>query len=141
MSNDNSIFVSGISQQKSEQAPFRFTVSHGIWLSFGIIEAMIAVRIGLLLIGADPNNLIVALIYTLSHLFLLPFTGIIGTPIAGEMLFEISSVFAFIIYALIAGVVEKVVWLLLYHPIEPGTLNRGTNLNQMKKNDEEIATR
>lgn len=133
MSNDNSVFVTGISQEKSEQEPFKFTVSHGIWLSFGVLEAMIAVRIGLLLIGADPKNLIVALIYSLTHFFLFPFTGIIGSPIAGRMFFEISSMFAMIIYALIAGIVEKVIWLLLYHPVEPVTFKRGTNLDQMKK--------
>jgi hypothetical protein len=49
--------------------------------------------------------------------------------------------FAMIIYALIAGVVEKVVWLILYHPIEPVTLNRETNLNQMSKNDDRTLTR
>jgi len=141
MSNDNSVFVSGISQQESDQEQFQFTVSHGIWLSFGLIDAMIAIRIGLLLIGADPNNLIVALIYSFTHLFLFPFSGIIGSPIAGGMFFEISSIFAMIIYMLIAGVVEKVVWLLQYHPIEPAHLNRGTNYIQMSKNDDEILTR
>ena len=109
MSNDKSVFASGVSQQKSEQEPFKFTVHPGIWLSLGFIEAMIAVRIGLLLIGADPNNLIVALIYGLTHFILFPFAGIINSPIAGIMLFETSSIFAMMIYVLIAGVLEKVV--------------------------------
>jgi hypothetical protein len=141
MSNDNNVFVTGISQQKSEQEPFKFTVSHGIWLSFGVIEAMIAVRIGLLLIGADPSNVTVALVYSFTHFFLLPFAGIIDSPTCGGILFEISSMFAMIIYVLIAGVVEKVVWLLLYHPIEPVTVNRGMNLNQIKKNNDDTLTR
>lgn len=137
MSNDNSVFATGISQQKSEQEPFKFTVSHGIWLSFGIIDALIAVRVGLLLIGADPNNLVVAMIYSFTHFFLFLLPGIIGFPTAGVMFFEISSMFAMIIYALMAGVVEKFVWLLLYHPIEPALLKRGANLNETSLNENE----
>ena len=118
MSNDNSFFVGSISQQKSERIHGTFTVSHAIWLSFGVLEALIAVRIGLLLMGADPKNLVVALIYGLSRFFLLPFAGLIASPSAGSLHFEISSIFAMMIYTLVAGVVEKVTWLLLYHPVE-----------------------
>jgi hypothetical protein len=42
-----------------------------------------------------------------------------ATPAAGGMVLELSSFFAMLIYALIAWVVERIVWLLLYRPRGP----------------------
>jgi hypothetical protein len=86
---------------------------------FGLIEFQIAIRIGLRLMGANPEIPIVSLIYGSTYLFLFPITGAIGSPTAGSVVFETSSLFAMMIYALIAAVVEKIVWLLLYRPLEP----------------------
>jgi hypothetical protein len=93
-----------MAQEQSEHAPFKFTVSQAVWLVFGVIEILIAVRVGLLLFGADPNYLVVALVYNLSHFILYPFAGITSIPTAGSMFFETSSMFAMIIYVLLGGV-------------------------------------
>jgi hypothetical protein len=100
-----------------------------IWLLFGILEVLIALRIGLMLIGANPNSPIVALIYGFTYLFLFPFTGLVGSPTAGNMVLELSSMFAMVIYALIAWVVERTVWLIFYRPRGPvvGTTQTTTN--------------
>jgi len=90
-----------------------------IWLFLGILEAFIALRFLLKLIGANPESPIVALIYGFTYLFLFPFEGMTATPSAGGMVLELSSLFAMGIYALIAWAVERIVWLVFYRPRGP----------------------
>jgi hypothetical protein len=105
-------------QQESEREEriFTFKVTQLIWLLLGILEALIALRIGLKLIGANPASTIVALIYGFTSLFLFPFEGMIASPSSGRIVLELSSLFAMMIYALIAWAVERTVWLLFYRP-------------------------
>jgi hypothetical protein len=119
MSNENRVSQIRTSQSEPEreQRIFTFKATQLIWLLFGILEVLIALRIGLLLIGANPNSPIVALIYGLTYLFLFPFTGLISSPTAGSsMVLELSSMFAMLIYGLIAWAMERVVWLIFYRP-------------------------
>lgn len=106
-------------EPEREQRIFTFKITQLIWLLFGILEALIALRIGLMLIGANPGSPIVALIYGFTNLFLFPFTGLINSPAAGNMVLELSSLFAMLIYGLIAWVVERTVWLIFYRPRGP----------------------
>lgn len=121
MLNENKVSQVRTTQREPEreQQIFTFKATQLVWLLFGILEAMIALRIGLMLVGANAASPIVALIYGFTALFLVPFTGLIGSPTAGNMVFEISSVFAMLIYALIAWAIERVVWLLFYRPRGP----------------------
>jgi hypothetical protein len=120
MSNERMTEVKSVQQEpEREQRIFSFKVTQLIWLFLGILEALIALRIGLKLIGANPESPIVALIYGLTYLFLFPFEGMIATPTAGRMVLELSSLFAMLIYALIAWAVERIVWLLFYRPRGP----------------------
>lgn len=121
MSNENRVSEVRTVQTEPEreQRIFTFKATQLIWLLFGILEALIALRIGLMLIGANPGSPIVALIYGITSLFLFPFTGLIGSPTSGVMVLELSSIFAMLIYGLIAWAAERIVWLLLYRPRGP----------------------
>jgi hypothetical protein len=120
MSNDRMTEVRSVQQEpEREQRIFSFKVTQLIWLFLGILEALIALRIGLKLIGANPASPIVALIYGFTSLFLFPFEGMIATPSSGSIVLELSSFFAMLIYALIAWAVERTVWLLFYRPRGP----------------------
>ena len=120
MSNDRMTEVKSVQQEpEREQRIFTFKITQLIWLGLGILEALIALRIGLKLIAANPGSPIVALIYGFTNLFLFPFEGMTATPAAGGMVLEISSFFAMLIYALIAWVVERIVWVLFYRPRGP----------------------
>jgi len=118
MSNDirQTRVTSSQQEPERERRIFSFKITQLIWLFFGVLEVMIALRIGLLLIGANPNSPIVVFIYGLTYLFLFPFTGLIGSPSTGNMVFELSSVFAMVIYALLAWIIERIVWLIFYRP-------------------------
>jgi len=106
-------------EPEREQRIFTFKATQLVWLLFGILEALIALRIGLKLIGANPESPIVALIYGFTYLFLFPFEGLVGSPTAGSMVLELSSLFAMLIYGLIAWAIERTVWLVLYRPRGP----------------------
>src|SRR4030095_10399740 len=121
MSNENRVSEVRTSQREPEreQRIFSFKATQLIWLLFGILEAVIALRIGLKLIGANPESPIVALIYGFTYLFLFPFECLVGSPAVGNMLLELSSIFAMLIYGLIAWAVERMVWLIFYRPRGP----------------------
>jgi hypothetical protein len=118
MSNDNRVSAVRTSQNEPEreQRIFTFKATQLIWLLFGILEALIVLRIGLKLIGANPDSLIVALIYGFTYLFLFPFEGLVASPTTGSIVFELSSMFAMLIYGLIAWAMERIVWLIFYRP-------------------------
>jgi len=121
MSNDNRVSEVRTSQQEPEreQRIFTFKATQLIWLLFGVLVVLIALRIGLKLIGANPDSPIVALIYGFTYLFLFPFNGLVGSPTVGNMVLELSSMFAILIYGLIALAIERTVWLIFYRPRGP----------------------
>ena len=121
MSNENRVSAVRTTQNEPEreQRILTFKATQLIWLLFGILEALIALRIGLKLIGANPESPIVALIYGFTNLFLFPFEGMIASPTYGNMVLELSSMFAMLIYGLIAWAVERTVWLIFYRPRGP----------------------
>ena len=121
MSNENKVSEVRTSQSEPEreQRIFSFKLTQLVWLLFGVLEALIVLRIGLKLIGANPESPIVALIYGLTFLFLFPFEGLVASPTAGSMVLELSSMFAMLIYGLIAWAVERTVWLIFYRPRGP----------------------
>jgi hypothetical protein len=121
MTNNTRVSEVTSSQQEPEreQRIMTFKATQLIWLLLGILEALIALRIGLKLIGANPDSPIVTLIYGFTNLFLFPFTGLVGSPMAGNMELELSSMFAMLIYGLIGWAAERLVWLAFYRPSGP----------------------
>jgi hypothetical protein len=89
-----------------------------LWF-FSILETLIALRVVLKLIGANPENLIVASIYGLTTLFLIPFAGLVASPTIDGMVLEIPSMFAITVYALMAVVFEKLTTVLTTRPRSP----------------------
>jgi len=121
MSNDTRVSEVTSSQREPEreQRIWTFKATQLIWLLLGVLEALIALRISLKLIGANPGSPIVMLIYGFTNLFLFPFTGLVNSPTAGNMELELSSMFAMLIYGLIGWAVERLVWLVFYRPRGP----------------------
>jgi hypothetical protein len=101
-----------------------------ILLFFGVLETLIALRFMLKLIGANPETPIVALIYSFSALFLIPFVGFLNSPTFGRIVLEIYSLFAIFIYALIALGFEKLTWVLFSRSYGSGTKRSNTADNK-----------
>jgi hypothetical protein len=93
-----------------------YRVSQFIWLLFGGLEALIGMRILLLLIGANPGSWFTAFVYALSDLFLWPFRNIVANPAFQNHVFEITSIIAMIVYPLIGWAIVRLVWVIFYRP-------------------------
>ena len=106
-------------EPERERRIFTFKATQLVWLLFGILEGLIALRIGLKLIGANPASPIAVYLYGFTGLFLLPFEGLTGTPSSGGMVLEVSSVIAMLVYALIAWALERIIWVIFYRPRGP----------------------
>lgn len=104
--------------QETVYAPYterRETVAkvvQGIYLLFGVVEAIIAIRFALMLLGANPASPFAAFMYGISAPFVAPFRGLFAQTEAGASLVEWHSLVAILVYALVAGLLAKVVWLL-----------------------------
>lgn len=91
-----------------------YRVSQLIWLLFGGLEALIGIRMLLLLIGANPANWFTAFVYQLSDLFLWPFRNIVANPTFQNYIFEVTSLIAMIVYPLIGWALVRLIWVLFY---------------------------
>ena len=91
-----------------------YKVTQFVWLLFGGLEALLGIRVILMLIGANPATPFTALVYQLSALFLWPFQNIVANPAFGNSVLEITSVIAMIVYPLIGWAIVRLIWVLFY---------------------------
>lgn len=91
-----------------------YKVTQFVWLLFGGLEALIGIRVILMLIGANPANPFAALVYQLSELFLWPFRNLVTNPGFGNSALEITSMIAMIVYPLIGWAIVRLIWVLFY---------------------------
>ena len=85
-------------EPERERRIFTFKATQLVWLFLGILEALLALRFGLKLIGANPASPFAVVLYGFTGLFLYPFAGLIGTPAAGGMQLEVSTLIAMLVY-------------------------------------------
>ena len=86
-------------------------VQNGIYLLFGILEGLLGIRFVLGLLGANPAAGFAQFIYGITGPFIAPFVGLFGQPRFEGSVFEFNSLVAILVYALIAWVLVKIVWL------------------------------
>ena len=83
-----------------------------VFYILGVVEFFLAFQLIFKLLGANPGNTFVAIIYTISGEFLAPVNGIFKTPVTRgieiEPVLEPTTIIAMIVYAIIA---YGVVWL------------------------------
>lgn len=81
-----------------------------VWIVAGIIMGLLAFRFVLRLLGANPNNGFADFIYTLSYPFAAPFFSLFNYD--QDLLngaFELGTLVAIIVYALLAWIIVKLV--------------------------------
>lgn len=82
-------------------------ISALIWLLFGILEALIALRVVLKLIAANPGTGFAQSLYNFTDVFLAPFAGLVASPVLGNGVLEIYSIIAMVVYLLLAWVIIR----------------------------------
>ena len=103
-------------EPERERRIFTFKATQLIWLLLGVLEALLALRILLKLMAANPGNAFAAFLYSITDIFLLPFVGLTATPAAGGMVLELSTFIAMLVYGLVGWGVERLVWVIFYRP-------------------------
>ena len=106
-------------EPERERRIFTFKATQLIWLFLGVLEALLALRILLKLMAANPSSTFAAWLYSVTDIFLFPFVGLIGTPAVGNMVLELSSFIAMLVYGLAGWAVERLVWVVFYRPRGP----------------------
>lgn len=80
-----------------------FRINQIIWYILGFVEVLLAFRIVLKALGANQGSGFTSFIYSITGPLALPFRGILGESIDGNSLIEWSSVFAAVVYLVIAS--------------------------------------
>jgi len=78
-----------------------------VWYIFGFLEALLAMRFILKLLGANPDAGFSSLIYDLSHIFVAPFLAVFEMTKVDTSVFEWTTLLAMFVYYLIAWALIK----------------------------------
>lgn len=82
-----------------------------VWFIAGFIIILLTLRIVLQLLGANDAAGFVSFIYTISDPFAAPFYYMFPQPTRGVSTLDVSSIFAIIVYALLAWGITKLITL------------------------------
>ena len=104
-----------------------------IYLLFGIINGLIAIRFVLRLLGANPDAPFASFIYGVTAPFLAPFVGLFGTPAFNGSVLEWHSLVAILFYLFLTWILAKLVWII------GGETRRGTRA-QVNRVDTETSS-
>ena len=87
-------------------------ITRAIYLIFGLIEALLAIRFVLKALGANAEAGFAQLVYGVTEPLVAPFRGLFGTPQApsGAVL-EVHTLIALVIYAVVVWLLVRGAWL------------------------------
>jgi YggT family protein len=104
-------------------------LQQAIFLLFGILEGLLGIRFVLGMLGANPAAGFAQFIYGITAPFIAPFVGLFGQPRFEGIVFEWNALVAIVVYALLAGVLVKVVTLVM------GNTRRGVSTTTSSRVD------
>jgi hypothetical protein len=85
------------------RANLRYWITRVVYFVLGVLEVIMGLRFIFRLLGANPYSSFVMALYNLSLVFVAPFNGIFNDQAIGKTsVFEVSTLIAMLIYALIA---------------------------------------
>jgi uncharacterized protein YggT (Ycf19 family) len=90
-----------------------FRLTQLIYWVFGLIEGLVAIRLVLRALGANPTAGFAQFIYSITGPLVAPFVNLFGSPTYQTSVLELSSIVALIVYALIAWLLARLVWILV----------------------------
>lgn len=100
----------------AERRQWLYQVTRIIYTVLGILEILLGIRFVLQLIGANASSGFATFIYGITGVFVAPFTGLIGTPVFGGMTFEVTTLIAMAVYALVFWMIVRVIRLVADRP-------------------------
>lgn len=104
-------------QKVYEKEKTIFRTNQIVWYILGLVEVLLAFRVVLKALGANPLVGFTSLIYSITTPLATPFNGILGVSATGNSTIEWSTIIAAIVYLSVAW--GLVYFLDLIHPITP----------------------
>jgi len=105
--------TTAVSSPEVDQKVAVWSVNRLVYYIAGVIEILLVFRFVLKILGANPVSPFVSLIYTLSGVFIAPFTGIFRTAVnpgfETASVMEPATVVAIFVYLILAA---GIVWLI-----------------------------
>jgi uncharacterized protein YggT (Ycf19 family) len=89
-----------------------YRLTQFVYWIFGLVEGLIAIRLVLKALGANPAAGFAQFIYGVTTPLVGPFLGLFTNPSYQNSVLELSSIIALIVYALVAWLFGKLVWIL-----------------------------
>jgi uncharacterized protein YggT (Ycf19 family) len=83
-----------------------------VYWVFGLVEGLIAIRLILKALGANPSAGFAQFIYGITTPLIGPFLGLFNNLSYQSSVLELSSIIALIVYALAAWLLGKLVWII-----------------------------
>jgi hypothetical protein len=80
-----------------------------VWIIFGLVEALVALRVILKLLAANPDAGFTSLIYGLSQPFVAIFQGVFPTEARSGNVLELSSVLALVVYPILSWAIVHLI--------------------------------
>ena len=90
-----------------------YRLTQVVYWIFGLVEGLIAIRLVLKALGANPAAGFAQFIYGITTPLVGPFLGLFNNPSYQNSVLELSSIVALIVYALVAWLLGKLVWILV----------------------------
>lgn len=85
-----------------------------VYLLFGALELLLAVRVILFLIGANMDNSFASFIDDMSSPFVALFASLLENPTLGTAgVLEVTTLIAMLVYAIVAWLLGRLLWLTL----------------------------
>ena len=88
-----------------------------VYLIFGVIDGLLAIRLILKLLGANPTAGFSNWVYNVTAFFLAPFKNILPTYGTQQSQLEMSVVLAIIVYALLGWALGRLVVVIFYRNV------------------------
>jgi len=88
-----------------------------VYFLFGILELLLALRVVLHAVGANPDNGFANFIYAITWPFVALFSNLFTNPaLSSTAVLELTTVVSMIVWAIVAWLVGRAMWLALSRP-------------------------
>jgi hypothetical protein len=97
-----------VEDKNVKRANLLYWITRVVYFVLGVLEVIMGLRFIFRLLGANQDSSFALFLYNLSYIFVSPFNGIFNDQNIGKVsVFEVSTLVAMLLYALIAwGIVE-----------------------------------
>lgn len=93
--------------------------SHVVYLILGIVETLLVIRFILKLLAANPGAGFSSLIYNITDPLVALFQGVFPNAQARGSVVDLAAILAIIVYALVAWVIVRLIWITQRRQITP----------------------